>query len=75
MPKYCTKIDTGIQLNNLTQEVNMPLLRLAEVYMNKSSTFEGATVNCSKIKHGQKPSNNSFTAVADCWRYMDSVLE
>ena len=27
-PKYFTKIDTGIQLNNLTQEVNMPLLRL-----------------------------------------------
>ena len=27
-PKYYTKIDAGIQLNNLTQEVNMPLLRL-----------------------------------------------
>jgi hypothetical protein len=27
-PKYYTKIDTGIQLNNLSQEVNMPLLRL-----------------------------------------------
>ena len=75
MPKYCTKIDTGIQPNNLTQEVNIPLLRLAnefytiivdanendkeqeillrgsEVYMNESSTYGGATVNCSKIKH------------------------
>ena len=27
-PKYYTKVDTGIQLNNLSQEVNMPLLRL-----------------------------------------------
>ena len=26
--KYYTKVDAGIQLNNLTQEVNMPLLRL-----------------------------------------------
>lgn len=28
-PKYYTKIDAGIQVNNLVQEVNMPLLRLA----------------------------------------------
>ena len=28
-PKYFTKVDTSIKLNNLTQEVNMPLLRLA----------------------------------------------
>ncbi|RMZ94796.1 hypothetical protein BpHYR1_010760 [Brachionus plicatilis] len=27
--KYYTKIDAGIQVNNLVQEVNMPLLRLA----------------------------------------------
>jgi hypothetical protein len=26
--KYLTKIDAGIRINNLTQEVNMPLLRL-----------------------------------------------
>ncbi|CAF0826478.1 unnamed protein product [Brachionus calyciflorus] len=59
-PKYFTKIDAGIKVNNLTQEVNMPLLRLAhQIYsiiadavdLEKENSKLNSTINLKDEPH------------------------
>lgn len=86
--KYQTKIDAGIRINDLTQEVNMPLLRLvhqiysiiadAIEYDKESSTSSRAveTKLSPSYKTGLVASGNQQLLVSrDCWRFMAGLIE
>ncbi len=59
--RYLTKIDAGIKINNLTQEVNMPLLRLVhQIYSIIADSIEfDKEQNRLLLKSNQESFNNS----------------
>lgn len=88
-PKYYTKIDAGIRVNNLTQEVNMPLLRLvhqiysiiADAIDNEKEQNKINSSLCLK-EHLKEHLNQSIflnvpspNSNKDCWKYMNGLME
>lgn len=58
--KYLTKIDAGIHINNLTQEINMPLLRLVHQFYS----IIADAIEYDK-EHNKQIANQSFTELSD----------